>query len=169
VKRDFKALQQRRLKAAAWFDQGLSKAEVARRLGVSNQSSGRWFAAWQRGGTAALRHPGRAGRKPRLTEVQLSALELDLRQNPQTHGFATNLWTTERVARLIQRRFAVTYHPDHVWRVLRRLGWSCQRPTTRARQRDETAIRRWKKLMWPTLKKTPRAKAAPSSSSTRAG
>jgi transposase len=168
VKRDFQALQRRRLKAAASFEQGLSKAEVARRLGVSNQSAGRWFVTWQKGGSAALRHPGRAGRKPRLTEAQLAALQDDLQQNPQAHGFATNLWTTERVARLIQRRFAVKYHPDHVWRILRQLGWSCQRPTTRARQRDEAAIRRWKKLTWPTLKKTPPAKAAPSSSSTRA-
>lgn len=169
VKRDFKALQQRRLKAAACFDRGLSKAEVARRLGVSNQSSGRWFAAWQAGGAAALRHPGRAGRKPRLSAEQLRRLEQDLKKNPQAHGFATTLWTTERVARLIQRRFAVRYHPDHVWRVLRRLGWSCQRPTTRARQRDEAAIRHWKKITWPTLKKTPPTKAARSSSSTRAG
>lgn len=161
VKRDFQALQRRRLKAAAWFEQGLSKAEVARRLGVSNQSAGRWHAAWQSGGAAALRHAGRAGRKPRLSPKQLGELEQSLKQNPQAHGFATNLWTTERVARLIQRRFAVTFHPDHVWRILRQLGWSCQRPTTRARQRDEEAIRHWKKVTWPTLKKTPRAKAAP--------
>jgi transposase len=145
------------------------KAEVARRLGVSNQSTGRWHVAWQTGGVAALRHPGRAGRKPRLAETQLTELEQSLKQNPQAHGFATNLWITERVARFIQRRFGVAYHPDHVWRILQRLGWSCQRPSTRARQRDEAAIRRWKKVTWPTLKKTPRAKATLLSSSTKAG
>jgi transposase len=60
----------------------------------------------------------------------------------------------------------VRYHPSHVWRLLKRLGWSCQRPTGRALERDEAAIRHWKRVRWPALTLQPKGKR--SSSSTRA-
>jgi hypothetical protein len=78
------------------------------------------------------------------------------------------LWTTGRVAELIEQEFAERFHPGHVWRLLRQLGWSCQRPTGRALERDETRIRWWKREHWPALKKKPAASGAPSSSSTKA-
>jgi transposase len=83
----------------------------------------------------------------------MAELEEALKAGPQAHGFATALWTTQRMARLIRQRWNVRYHSDHMCRLLQKLGWSCQRPTTRARQRDETAIQRWKKVTWPALKK----------------
>jgi transposase len=61
------------------------------------------------------------------------------------------------VAALIEREFGVSYHVDHVWKVLRRLGWSCQKPERRARERDEAAIRRWRESDWPRIKKEPPA------------
>src|SRR4030067_254195 len=66
-----------------------------------------------------------------------------------------------RVAKLIEQECGVQYHPGHVWRILRDLGWSVQRPIGRAVERDEQAIRRWKETRWPALKKKPRGKAAP--------
>jgi transposase len=65
------------------------------------------------------------------------------------------LWTTARVAQVIDQLTGIRYHPDHVCRLLQKLGWSCQRPTGRARQRDEPAISRWHKVTWPALKKRP--------------
>ena len=69
---------------------------------------------------------------------------------------------------LIEYRMGVRYHEDHVWRILRQLGWSCQRPTGRALERDEQNIRHWKKYRWPQIKKKPSASGARSSSSTKA-
>jgi transposase len=46
-----------------------------------------------------------------------------------------------------------------VWKILRQLGWSCQRPAGRALERDEKAIQRWKKARWPELKKRPKSRA----------
>lgn len=168
VKRDFDQLEQRRLQASQLFDQGLSAAEAARRLGVHRQSTSRWRQDWQRGGRSALKKAGRAGRKPKLSEQQLADLEDALKAGPQAHGFATALWTTQRMARLIRQRWNVRYHSDHMCRLLQKLGWSCQRPTTRARQRDEAAIQRWKKSTWPALKKSPANRVGRSSSSTKA-
>ena len=154
-KRDFTGLQRRRLSAAALFDKGLAPAEVARRCGVTCQSASRWHKAWQQGGKSALKQTPTAGRPSRLTPGDLVGLKRALKAGPGAQGFATELWTTQRVAQVIQAQFGVRYHPDHVGRMLGQMGWSCQRPTTRAIQRDEPAIRRWKQHTWPRLKKSP--------------
>ena len=154
-KRDFNALQRRRLKAAALFDKGLLPAEAARRCGVSCQSASRWHKAWERGGNSALKKTPKAGRPSRLQPQDWPVLKRALKAGPGEHGFATELWTTQRVAQVIETLFGIAYHPDHVGRLLGQIGWSCQRPTTRAIQRDEPAIRHWKQETWPHLKKKP--------------
>jgi len=153
VRRDFAQLKQRRRKAASLFDQGLSQAEVARKLGVHRQSANRWHQLWKQHGPKALDGAGRAGRKPQLQPAQLETLRQGLKEGPEALGYGTGLWTTGRVAALIERQTGQKYHPGHVWKILRALGWSCQRPVGRATQRDEPAIRRWKRVRWPEIKK----------------
>jgi transposase len=166
--RDFQGLERRRMRAVRLFEQGETQATVARRLGVSRTTAMRWAHAWETEGGEGLRAAGRAGRKPRLTPAQREAVEQALLEGPLAFGYATELWTLPRVAEVIRQVTGVRYHPGHVWRVLRKLGWSRQKPTTRARERDEQAIGRWVKTTWPALKKTPRATGPRSSSSTRA-
>jgi transposase len=168
-RRDFRGLEVRRHQAARLFAAGReTQGAIARRLGVSRQSVMRWYRAWQRGGRAALRAAGRAGRKPRVTPEQMAAVDAALRQGPQAHGFRTSLWTLPRVARLIARLTGVHYHPGHVWRLLGALDWTVQRPATRAKERNEAAIQHWISTRWPAVKKTLGAAAPGSSSRTRA-
>jgi transposase len=170
VKRDFTALEGRRLRAVKLFEQGRTKAEVARHLGVSNQSAGRWHQAWTTGGRKALQHAGRVGRQPRLRPLDRVKLAADLQRGPEkTLGHATALWTLPRIAALIGQEFGHSYSTSQVSRLLRQIGWSCQKPARRALERDEPAIRVWKQRRWPAIKKKPVAKDAPSSSSTKAG
>lgn len=159
VPRDFDALEVRRFKAAKLFDRGLSPSAVARRLRVHRQSACRWRAAWRKQGTKALRKAARAGRKPRLTPEQVAGLCQAVRQSPSQHGFATDVWTTVRVAELIRRQTGVRYHPDHVWRLLFRWGVRCLRPVVRAQEQNADAVRQWKRYKWPAIKKKPAGKA----------
>jgi transposase len=168
VKRDFDELERRRLKAAKLLSQGMKEAEVARQVGAHRQSVNRWAQELKSGGPDALKKAGRAGRKPKLSESDLSRIEQGLKLGPEAMGFETGLWTAKRVAKLIERECGVRYTAGHVWRILGELGWSCQRPAKRALERDEKAIRRWKRQRWPELKKTPQIKAKRSSSSTKA-
>ena len=158
LKRDFNQLQQRRYRAAKLFERGYSKSEVAQRLSVSAQSTSRWYAAWQADGIDGLKKAGRAGRKSRLDSDQIHQLEQALLQGPQVLGYETPLWTAARVVDLIQRQTGVRYHPDHIYRLLQQLGWSCQRPVGRALERNEHAIRHWKRQRWPAIKKKRSAK-----------
>ncbi len=155
VKRNFDALEARRMEAAKLLKQGIHEAEVARRVGVHRQSVNRWARQLENLGLAGLKKAGRAGRKPRLTDTDLERIKAGLKRGPAALGYETSLWTVPRVADLIKRECGVRYHAGHVWKVLRSLGWSCQRPTGRALVRNEAAIQQWKKERWPELKKKP--------------
>jgi transposase len=151
--RGAKAARQRRLRAARLFAQGHSQAEVARRLGTSRQNASRWHAKWRQGGHAALAGPARLGRPPRLGAADWRRVKQALLRGPQAHGFDTDLWTLPRVAEVIWRLTGVSYHPGHVWWLLRRHRWSPQRPARRASERDEEAIARWRTKEWPRIKR----------------
>lgn len=168
TRRDFAALEARRLQAARLFARGASQGDVAKALEVSRVSAHHWYHAWKDQGRGGLKGAGRAGRKPQLTGADLGPVERALRTGPRAQGFPTELWTLPRVALLIERLTGVRHHPGHVWRILRRLGWSLQRPARRARERDEAAIAQWKTRRWAQLKKTPVASVRGSSSKTKA-
>jgi transposase len=147
-----KAARQRRLQAARLFAQGLSQAEIARRLGVSRQTASRWHARWRTGGRAGLAGPGRWGRPSRLSDRDWQRVEQALLAGAEAHGFDTDLWTLPRVAEVIWRLTGVSYHPGHVWWLLRRHHWSPQRPARRAAERDDAEVARWRAEEWPRIK-----------------
>jgi transposase len=122
------------------------------RLDTSRQNAHRWYRRWQQGGRDALRAAGRAGRKPKLDPRQRRKLERALLQGAQAHGFDTDLWTLQRIAVVTERLTGVRHHPSHVWRILRAMGWSVQRPARRASERDEEAIARWVAHDWPRIR-----------------
>ena len=150
------------------FARGATQGAVARALRVTTAATNHWYQAWQAKGRGGLKAAGRAGRKPRLGPTDLAKLERALRAGPAAQGFSTEVWTLPRVATVIERLTGVVHHPGHVWRVLRGLGWSIQRPGRQARERDEAAIAEWKSTRWPRLKKTPRGSGPGSSSRTKA-
>ncbi|MGH7407139.1 MAG: IS630 family transposase [Candidatus Methylomirabilales bacterium] len=148
-------LEARRRRTAALLDKGLGVRAVARQIGCSPTSVSRWQAAVHAGGLNALRPKPPPGRPRRLTARQRQRLLTLLLKGAAAHGFSTALWTLPRVAEVIARTFGVTYHPAHVWRILRGEGWSCQKPARRARDRDEAAIQRWRAARWPQIQKRP--------------
>jgi transposase len=149
-------LEERRRRALELLREEQSLHAVARRVGCAASSVKRWRDAWQAGGARALRVRTSPGRPPRLSAAQQQRLVRVLLRGAPAHGYRTALWTTARVAEVIEREFGVGYHRDHVGRLLHRLGWSHQKPERRAAERDEQAIARWKRVEWPRVKKRPR-------------
>lgn len=168
VKLDRAKLERRRRHAARLLQQGVHEAEVARRVGVHRQSVNRWAQQLAEGGRQALKKAPRAGRPPQLSASDRQRIVRGLKRGPEALGYRTSLWTSRRVAELIKRECGVQYSTVHAWRVLRALGWTPQRPASRALERNEPAIRHWKRVRWPELKKTPKSGAKRSSSSTKA-
>jgi transposase len=152
-RRDFHALEQRRMKAVRMFEKGKRQADVVHALGVSRPTASDWYAKWSAGGKDALKAAGRAGRLPKLDHKDLQRVEKALLKGAKANGFATELWTLARVADVIERETGVRYHEGHVWKILKAMGWSRQKPARRAIERDEEAIETWKKDRWPAIKK----------------
>jgi transposase len=134
---------------------------VARQVHASVSSVCRWWQAYQREGGRGLAAKPTPGRPPGLSSRQKDQLVRLLVRGPIRAGYATDLWTLPRVAKLIDQEFGVRYHPGHVWKVLTALGWSCQTPERRAVERDEAAIVRWKYTAWPRIKKRRATRRSP--------
>jgi len=135
-------LERRRRRAVELTEQGESPATVARILGVHETSVHRWRRlARTPTGLDAKPLPGP---RPRLTAAQLQQLEHLLLQGAAQHGWPNALWNADRVARLIRRHFGVTYHPEHVRKILKqRLGWTSQKPQLRAKEQNDKEVERW--------------------------
>jgi len=147
-------LEDRRKRALALLDLGLSLNEVGRRIRSSASSVMRWRDARRRGGAKALKVRFSPGRPWKLGKKQRRRLITLLLKGAVAHGYRTNLWTTARIAQVIERKFGVRYHRDHIGRLMHSLRWSPQKPERRALERKEAEIERWKKEEWPRIKKT---------------
>jgi len=150
-----KTLQQRRYQAVELLEQGIGTNEVARKLGVTSGAVSQWKAKYKRHGRAGLAATPNTGRPPGLNAKQKQRLLRLLLRSPHSFGFATELWTLARIAKVIRIHFGIDYDPSTVWHILQALGWSCQKPECRARERDEQAVERWRKQDWPRIKKSP--------------
>lgn len=151
-----KALEKRRRRAVALLRNGtLSLQEVAQQVKSSASSVHRWWQAWRKRGSSGLDAKPAPGRPRKLTDREREKLLDVLIEGATVAGFSTEVWTLKRIGLMIQRKFGVRYHVDHVNRVLHRLGFTPQRPTRQPRERDEGAVRRWMTSTWVEVKAKP--------------
>jgi transposase len=170
TKRDLDAIEARRLQGARLLKRGVPQAEVAKQLDVSRQTVSRWAARLDSVKGAVGKLKARTlGRPRRLDEEQCAGLRAILLCGALQAGFPTELWTLKRVRSVVKERFDVEYSTVNVWRLLRSLGFTPQKPEKRATQRNEEAIAKWKRKTWPALKKSAAPRAERSSSSTSRG
>lgn len=128
-------MESRRLEAARDLQLGFSQSQVARKFGVSRTTASRWCRALNGNGLEALRKRRAPGRPSRLHPDQLQALAELYHAGPQNAGFSSRAWTTARFAEAIFTRFGVRYDPDHVGRIMHRLGLR-----VRARRRRRAGV-----------------------------
>lgn len=143
--------------------------EVADFLGVDPRSVRRWAAAFRGQGADGLAAHPAPGRPRKLTRAQEKAALRWLADSPTEHGFATELWTAQRLARLIEQAWQVRFNPRYLAAWLGARGFSPQRPRRVPRERDERALAAWRARDWPRIKKRPAGAAPLSPCSTRAG
>jgi len=134
---------------------GKKVGEVAELTGASTSSVSRWKQAVQQGGLDALAAKPHLGKPPKLSDAQRQELVQILARGAGAAGYSTDLWTCPRVAEVILRTFGVEYHVDHVWKLLRKLDYTPQKPTRRAREQNSDEVRRFREQRWPRLKKRP--------------
>jgi transposase len=156
-------LEHRRRLAIERLSEGYSADEVADFLGVSVRTVWRWLALARGDDPDGLSARPVPGRPRKLTPTQEKIVLRWLRDSPLEHGFATELWTAARIARLIEQEFDITFNPRYLSTWLRDRGLTPQTPQRVARERDPEAIRRWLATDWPRIKKRRGGSEHPSS------
>ena len=133
--------------------QGRKLRDVAEACDVDISSVKRWKAAIREGGLGALASAGSSGRQAKLSSGQEARLKDILLSGPVLAGYRNDLWTCSRVAKVIEDCFGVRFHRAHVWKILRRLGFTCQLPEQTAREQNADEVDRWRHYKWPALKR----------------
>lgn len=155
-------LEERRLAAVEYFKDTTvkrSQVAIAALLDVTPAAVSYWRKRFKLLGEDALRHTPRTGRKSRLSSAQLEQLRAFLKQSPSEHGFDRLGWTLPMVTLLIQEKFEISYHRDHVGKILHQIGLSAQRPQVRGVKRDDAAVANWVEEVYPALKKNMQSRA----------
>jgi transposase len=146
-------LERRRRRAVQLLEGGQSLAVVAWMVGAAVSAVWQWRETFRREGVEGLAAKPAPGRPPKLSPPQRQCLPRLLAAGARHYGYPNDLWTTRRIAAVIERELKVNYHPAQVSRILRDLGWSCQKPERRAVERKQAAIDHWKRFRWVEIKK----------------
>lgn len=148
---DREALALRRKEGIRWHRRGKSQYWIAQKLGVSFEAVSNWVEAYEADGMKGLRSKGKPGPKATLTLSDKKKIKAALVKGPKAEGYATGLWTLERIAKLIRKKTKKQFKTTHTWRIVTSLGFSCQKPERRARERDEEAIKNWRIRSFPPV------------------
>ncbi len=132
---------------------GLTAAEVSQRLRVHRSTVRLWIDHWNHQGEEGLLEGQRSGRPGGLKPKDREKLADILDSGPVGYGLETGIWTSPLVSQIIGEEFGQHYHPGHVRKLLKQLGYSVQRPTTRLIQADLARKRKWVRYTHPNLKK----------------
>lgn len=144
-----KELEQRRKKAGRYFDQGKTAYFVEKKFCVSSTTAREWRTRWEGGILAAQKQ----GQPSKLSDKEKKKIIRMIKDGPEAAGYRTQLWTLARVTALIKKECHVTYQSRSVWHLLHALGFSCQKPARKAKERNEKHIRQWRDEEWPKLLK----------------
>lgn len=148
---DYELLRRRcaELKEAGW-----KQAKIAQALGLTEGWVSRTLKKYRENGEAGLIWRKPHGPTNRLTEEQLKKLAQELNKGAESHGFTGEVWTRVRVNAVIKTMFGVSYDPTQVGRILKKAGWSLQKPSKKARQQNAQKVKRWKQEELSELKKS---------------
>jgi len=156
-------LETRRRLAVTRVNEGWKHSDVAAFLGVSLKALGKWMAAYRASGDDGLNSKPHPGAKPKLSARRERSVLSWLAKSPQAFGYKTDLWTTGRLAEVIEKRYGVHFNANYLAEWLTRRGYTPQKPVITAVERDSPAIARWVAEDWPRIKKK-RGTSVPTSS-----
>jgi len=147
----------RRATAVLGYLAGKTVLSMTSELHVSRSAINDWLRWYDSAGADGLRTGKAPGAPCRLTVEQLWELIGVIEEGPQAAGFQTGVWTGPRVRDWIASHFKVTYHVQHIPRLLHDLGFSVQRPRKRLARADAQAQAAWLNERMPAIKKKPHA------------
>lgn len=148
------ALEALRVRAVQRMLDGESPEVLAKTLDMNPATLYKWMARYHYGGMDALKVKRQTGRPPKLSGEQMKWLADTVRENnPLQLRFAYALWTLSMIRDLIRQRFNVRLSEVSVGRIMRRLGFTPQRPLHRAYQQDPVLVEQWRAEEYPRIQR----------------
>ena len=148
--KDLPALRRKAVELAA---SGVKRTQICKELGVARSTAWRWIKLHREQGDVVIDKT--IGRPCRLLPHQVDQVLDNLIVGPEANGYDTPLWTLSRIADVICNTTGVSYNSNYVAVLMHGLGWSCQKPERRAKERNEESITGWVRDTWPEIKKKP--------------
>lgn len=137
------------------FKEGRVQSDAAKELKVHLRTVQKWVHLYRLHGEDGIKSRKASGRPRKLGVKEIERFEKLLLKGALAAGFSNDLWTSKRIVEVIRRNFKVSYHQNHLPKLLRALGWSAQRPSRRPIERDEKQIKEWIRIEWRRIKKKP--------------
>lgn len=146
------ALEQMRRDAVKRVESGESPEAVAQGLAINRRTIYRWLEAYHYGGEDALKAKPIPGAPPKLNAKQMAKLSHIVRsKNPLQLKFEYALWTLAMIRELIDWKFDVKLSEVSVGRLMKRLGFTPQRPLYPAWQQDAELVEQWREQDYPKI------------------
>jgi transposase len=145
-------LEKIRIDAVRRVEAGESPEEVIAGLGMNRRTIYRWLSAYHYGGEESLQAKPIIGAPPKLNAKQMAKLSKIIREkNPLQLKFEYALWTLAMIRQLILKQFDVRLSEVSVGRLMKRLGFSPQRPLYRAWQQNRELVESWRDKEYPKI------------------
>jgi transposase len=154
---DQKTLQYLRDRAISLKNDGKNNREIAKLLGIAEETVSRWYSAYKKAGDEALRvkktgRPKQSG-KILTIEQEKKIISMLVTANPKQLQFKYALWTRESVKALIDREFEVDMAISTVGYYLKRWEFTSKKPIKRAYERNDEKALSWMEIEYPNIKK----------------
>lgn len=147
-----------RLHAIMMSIEKYTSGEIAGLLKVNRTNVPVWINNWNNHGINGLLEGHRSGRRSGLSFEDKGRLGDIIESGPVAYGLNTGVWTSKIVTRVIEEEFGIAFHPGHVRKLLKEIGFSVQRPTYKLVDADIEKKNKWIRYTYPNLKKTPKKK-----------
>lgn len=147
------ALEYYRFQAVDLRKKGWKINKIAEAFGVRREAVSRWMSKASKYGKNSLKSTKAKGKEPKLNEKEQIKI-VSLMIKPATeYGFENPLWTCKKIQRLMKDQTGKSLSISNVWEFAKRWNLSPQIPNKKAKERNESAIKRWVKEEWPKIEK----------------
>ena len=158
---DHKTRETIRIRAVKRIEAGESPEVIAKALGYHRSCIYDWIAKYREGGIEALKTRPIPGAKPKLSGKHLQWLHKTIvDKNPLQLKFSFALWTRAMVRDLIAREFQVKLSEVSIGRLLKKLGFTAQKPLHRAYQQNPQLVLAWQASELPRIRAMAKAEKA---------
>lgn len=144
----------RRLRAVELHKAGKKQSEIAEILDVSKGAVSQWLKKYREQGIESLYYVKIPRRVCALSTAQVENIVGIVLDGAENYGFSGDVWTAPRVKDVIKTECGIEYTTRHVGRLLKKWGFSRQKPASCAIQKNGDSVREWRDTQWPEIKKS---------------